>query len=263
MTELLTREPRLDPRGHTAVFGEGRASLAATAVEVFETAQAADTTMLFVSDDADPTALAALPDRDALLATGRLQLVRTADAYPHRDPARLLTAFDDVLRVALAAGRTGLHVVAENTSLVRGGDGAFADWLAWEQTTSRWQQVNPVVGVCWFDRTALGADELDRLAQVHEQVHGALRPPAFRVLRDGAGFRLVGDVDAHEVPTLVELLDATPGDAERVVDLTGAGYVHHTVFTALARPWVLTGVRPVHRRVWSALGDHTARVDLG
>ena len=264
MTGLLAGAPR----GHTAVFGAGPASLAATAVEVFGAARASGEALVLMTDDADLRTLDALPDRDHLVASGRLQVVRTADAYPHRDPARLLAAFDDVLRTALADGWTGIRVVAENTSLLTGGGDAFSDWLAWEHVTAQWQQAHPVVGVCWFDTTALDVEQVVELASVHGEVHGVPGRVPFRLLPAAGVVRLRGDVDATDVARLVRLLAAVPrreGD-ELVVDLSDAGYVHHTVFTTVAPPGgdvTLTGVRGVHRRVWDALGGGTGRVALG
>ncbi len=259
----------LAPREHAVVFGSGRASLAATAVEVFAAAHASGEALLFMTDDADPAVLDALPGRDALVSDGRLRVLRTADAYPHHDPVRLLAAFDDVLRGALADGWTGIRVVAENTSMVRGGDDAYRDWLAWEHVTAQWQARNPVVGVCWFDVTALDDDRIAELASVHAEHHGARARVPFRLLTTGDGVaRLVGDVDAGDVARLVGLLAVVPHRGDLVVDVSGVEYLHHTVFAALEGTTIpadrvrLAAPRAVLRRVWDAVGPHDGRVVL-
>lgn len=136
---------RVDPHGHTAVFGHGPSALASAAAQVFHTARGSGEAFVLVTDDADVASLTALPGREELLASGRLRVLCTAAAYPHRDPARLFAAWSAELTGLLAAGWTGMRVVADNTPLARGSDGAFAAWLGWEHTTTLWQAANPVV----------------------------------------------------------------------------------------------------------------------
>ena len=250
------------------MFGAGPTALAATAVEVFDAARGSREALLLMADGGHLDLLADLPDRDDLIASGRLRLVRTADAYPDRDPARLAAAFSATLRGVLADGWTGMRVVADNTPLARGNDGAFADWLRWEHVTHRWQQHEPVVGVCWFDTDVVGPQRLTQLAQVHPQAFGADQVPTFQVLMADGAAAVVGDVDAHEVPRLVDLLAHTPHGDELLVDLDRVGYLHHTTFAALELSLAdvarirLLGASDVLRRVWEVVGGDVTRVEL-
>lgn len=79
----------------------------------------------------------------------------------------------------------------ENTSLVRGRDTAFSDWLAREHVTDRWQQVNQVVGVCWCDTTALTDERIAYLARVHAEDHGLDTASPFRLVGAPAALRRV------------------------------------------------------------------------
>lgn len=259
---------RVHPRGHSAVFGAGSASLARTAVAVFDGARDTREALLFMTDDSHVELLEGLADRDAMLGSGRLRLVRTDAAYEHRDPTRLLAAFEQTLRGVLSDGWSGMRVVADNTPLASRSEAAFDDWLRWEHVTHRWQEDHPAVGVCWFDTDVVSPDRVDQLASIHPDSYGHGRPSSFRLLAGPDGVRLLGDLDPHEVDRLVGLLGRTPHDGELTLDVAEARYVHHTLFSALERgaPDVrrirITGARGTLRRVWDVVGDDTSRVEL-
>lgn len=225
---------------HVAWCGDGPAAFGRLAVAVFRAASPQHRLVL-VCDDPSVDHLAALPDRDRLLAEGRLLVVHARESYeafasggPDFDPATQLGPFQQLVDTALADGYTGVRVVADNTSMLLGPDDSLERWQAWELVTDRWQSGRPVSGVCFFDRLRVDPQRLRDVAALHPLVSGVA--PSLRLYADGDVLRVRGALEAEDDEWLRRRLTdaAGGGTAEIVVDLEAVDYVHHRPLLAFA-----------------------------
>jgi hypothetical protein len=261
---VLGRRPGdLAVHDHVAWCGDGAAGFARSAADAF--AAAADRERLVLVGDLarlewDPATLFAEP-----LRAGRLELVDSAAAYrPVLDggadfAGEQLGAFRTVLDRALADGWSGVRVAADNTPALTAGPAVEERWLAWEQLTDRWQAGVPVTGVCYFDRTAVPAERLARVAGLHPLSWGLESP--LRIYHDTApdGRSLLvldGAVEASDeaelrLRLLREVVDAgrpAEGSPVLTVDLSRTTYVHHRGLQALQDVATATGAGVVELR---------------
>ncbi len=263
---VVTDLVALRPHDHVAVIGSGPEALDRLAVQVLGTNTGER--LMFVADDPTPAQLADLPDRDRLVATGALQLAKTADVYgvwDDFDAEIQLAVFTDALDTALAEGFTGLRVVADNTGLVESGD--LSAWLAWEQLTDRFQDQREVVGVCFFDRTRLDAQRVDELMAVHPMVI-AEEIPLFRMFTDGDALRVIGEIDNLSRGRLARLLASAPQSDDMLLDLAECHFIDHQTMLALAdhargtRSVVVRNAHPRVRGLWDLIGRPSDRVQF-
>ena len=242
----------LSHHDHLACAGRGSSDLARVATQVFATAPDTDALLLCLDAelDWDPDVVFA-----AELADGRLQLAENRTAYaPLMAGAEVtdqLHEFDAVVDARLAAGFTGLRVVADNTAFLTGSAADADRWLAWEQRTDAWQAQREVTGVCWFDSAQVEPDRLAAAAHRHPLSAGDLEPQ-WRLVHqrgpDAGRLALSGEVDADQADDLGRALDveraSAPADEWLDLDLAGVGYLHHRALAALTRPE--RGLRLLH-----------------
>ena len=237
--------PALAVHDHLACAGRGSSDLARVATQVFATAPATDALLLCLDTELDWEPDVVFAEE---LAEGRLQLADNGVAYAAmlagNEIADQLSDFDAALDARLAAGFTGLRVVADNTAFLTGSAADADRWLAWEQRTDSWQAVRAVTGVCWFDSGRVAPERLAAAAHRHPLSAGPVQPH-WRLHHEpgpsGPYLVLSGEVDAFEAADLVRALDVEralvpSADAWLDLDLGGVEYLHHRALTALTRP---------------------------
>jgi hypothetical protein len=251
---------KLRPHDHTAWFGNGRAELYALASEALAEGLRRDEKLMFVADDPDVSMLTGF-GAEQLIADGRLDVVEVSAVYGSDtafSASDQLATFRQALEAALAAGYSGIRVVADNTSLAQGDDESFARWLAWEQLTDHFQADSMVTGICFFDRTALSAERVSDLAALHPVRRvDAYEAPAFTVFVDRDAVLLIGSLGGGESDQLRRLLAAIDFKQKAVIDLAAAHLLDNEALFALIefasaeRPLTLRGNDQLRRRVES------------
>jgi hypothetical protein len=268
--QLTTSDPSgLCVHDHAAWCGDGPETLDRIAVSTFSAAAERGELMVFVSDDPDPHRLAGLARSEDLIARGSLQLLSVEDTYGHfSDSAAQLFLFEELLERALADGHTGISVVADNSSLAAGSDEEFAAWLDWEATADALQATRPVGGVCYFDRRRVSSERMADLAVMHPVLSADFQTPSFQIFVDGDAVRVVGAVDYFCIEQLRRILDAAPRVTERVLDISGAEFIHHGALWALNDLAVdghsvrLCGANGMVQRVWKLLDLESPALDF-
>lgn len=268
--QFIARDPgRFEPHDHVSWMGRGDDDLYSLAVRAFSGAAMRNDQMVFVADTPDPSRLSGVPRVDELLASGQLTLARTTDVYG--DGAALsavLEAFEALLADAIASGYRAIAVVADNTAQVIGDDASFSSWLAWEQMADRFQDRQPVTGVCFFDRTRLTPARLADLAALHPVRCLASPRPDFQLFRDEGVVRVSGTLDAGSAERFRRLIAATPVDGEVVIDLADTDFADHRVLVTLnAQARLGPAVRVVNaprtlRRLHELIGPELANVRI-
>lgn len=173
--------------------------------------------------------LAGLPERDAMLADGRLQVCATAEVHRSGrdlDPVAQVAAFRREVQAAVDRGRPGLRVAADVSALAHGGPGSRRELHVSERLADTLAGSAPLTGMCLYD-AALGEAVLGPLAVLHPIQHRGGREPLVHLSGRGPRLELHGEVDrsvADEVfPALVDLGRAAPGEV--VVDLAELGFL--------------------------------------
>ncbi|MDI6100820.1 MEDS domain-containing protein [Actinoplanes sp. NEAU-A12] len=179
--------------------------------------------------------------RDA--ARGREESVRILApevAYPADgfiDPAEQITAYVAATEAALAAGFTGLRVVADATTLIR--TAAHLDAFArYEFAIGRYMRIAPLRALCVFDRTTLGDDTVAELACLHPSTNAPGVP--FR-LQAGATARVAvlhGELDVASVDLFAAAIrraDLRPARGTVVVHAEGLRFIGHHCLAVLQR----------------------------
>lgn len=198
-------------------------------------------------------ALAELPERDSMLADGRLQIRPSAGLYGGDrglDPVGQVQAFRGELAAALGRGRSGLRVAADITDLARGGLESRRQLHVYERLCDTLIGSSAITGMCLYD-AALGAEVLGPLTVLHPvQHHGDQQPLAHL---SGRGDRLalhgeIADRLADDVfAALFDLACAAPGEVE--VDLADLDFLDRVGARTLARTVRLLGEVGVQLRL--------------
>lgn len=267
---FVTADPaELSLHDHAAWCGEGPEDLRRVALRAFSVAAKRGEQMVFVSQDPDPAHLAELDGLDGLLRSGALRLATVEDTYGNVfDPAVQRVQFEQMLDGALTEGRTGVCVVADNSSLVAGSDDEFAAWLAWEATADNLQSDRPLTGICYFDRQVVAGDRLDDLAVIHPILSAGFDEPSLRLFVDEDVVRIVGEVDYWCAERLRRILSNWPSLPNLELDLSGLDFIHHQALLALAEvagdshSLRFRGTKPIVRRVWSLLDQPTPALEF-
>lgn len=120
--------------------------------------------LMVVADDPTPGHWpASLVDRGALVISS------TAEVYGKDgvvDSVAQRLAFEEALETARELGFSGLRVAADNTSLVAD-ETRLAAWLEWEQVADGIMKVEPITGLCAFDRTRTDGRTLAAVMDCH------------------------------------------------------------------------------------------------
>ncbi|MGY1711867.1 MEDS domain-containing protein [Geodermatophilus sp. SYSU D00758] len=210
----------LRPGDHVCWTFSGAAGLAAAVLPYLDEGRRLGEQLLLVGSSRPvlDDVVSTLPEREALLADGRL-LVRTTDeAYEAArgpDPAAQVEVYRREAERALARGRTGLRVAADATDLAGGGAAARRRWHRYERLADELMDVVPMTALCLYD-AALGQDVLGPLAVLHPGGHLGGREPLVHLSGRGPRLSLHGEVDVTQaddlVRALVDVAGAAPGE---------------------------------------------------
>lgn len=181
-----------------------------------------------------------LRDVAAARRPGTARIVAIEEAYGRDhvvDPAGQVAAYAAATAGAVAAGFTGLRVVADATPLVRTPEQREA-FARYEYLIGRYMDSEPMQAVCAYDRTELGEVAVAELACLHENSAGTdvtfqLHPgatPATAVL-DGELDMATEDLFAGAL----RRTDLAARDGEVTVDATGLSFVDHRSLLILQR----------------------------
>jgi hypothetical protein len=245
---------------HVAWIGEGPEAVDQLAAAAYAGARQRGERFLFVVDEPNPARLAGLEGHQDLMACGALQMSSVQETYvvPF-DVAAQQAAFERALDDALAAGYTGICVVADNSELAGGSDEAFAAWLEWEATADRMQATRPIVGVCFFDTSKVPEHRLRDIAVLHPVLSTDIFSPGYRLFADEDVVSVVGELDSFAAGQLERLLRCAPAITDHTIDLTRLDFVDHQILLVLndiatkRQPLRVHGARPVVRRMWDLL----------
>ncbi|MFG1776468.1 MEDS domain-containing protein [Micromonospora sp. NPDC049051] len=209
--------------------------------------------------------LRALPSFTEAVRRGAAAVVPLVSTYsPDRvvDPATQVAAYAAATDEALAAGHTGLRVVAEATELVR--TPAQLDvFTRYEHLIDRYMRTRPFRATCAYHRPKLGDRAVTELACMHPRSN--VEDLLFRLYAvppvDGHA-ALAGELDMsnHELFRMaLDRADLRPVDGELVLSAADLRFVDHRALAHLAEYARLRDATAVLRTSRSA----TARlVDL-
>ncbi|MEU4477536.1 MEDS domain-containing protein [Micromonospora sp. NPDC023966] len=220
--------------GHLCLAYDDPAALEARAVAHLAAGLAAGEQVWLVAPGG-PDSLAhrldRLPGLDEALRRRALRLVPVEQAYRHGeivDPEKQVRAYAAATADALAAGYTGLRVVAEATTMVR--STAQRDAFArYEHLIDRWMRHHPMSAICAYDRRELSDAAIAELACMHPETNADV---LFR-LHAGGGEAVVevgGELDPSNNRLFAAALnraDPRPLDGRLVLDATGLRFVDH------------------------------------
>jgi anti-anti-sigma regulatory factor len=146
------------------------------------------------------------------------------------DPAVQVRAYATATDEAVAAGYTGLRVVADATSLVR--TPAQLDAFArYEHLIDRYMRTRPMSAICGYDRRELGDRTIAELACMHPETNAD--EVLFRLYAcppgDGSA-TLTGELDpttAQLFSTALERADLHPVDGRLTVQASQLRFIDH------------------------------------
>ncbi|MGY0006649.1 MEDS domain-containing protein [Micromonospora sp. I033] len=255
--------------GHLCLAYDDPAALDARAVAHLAAGLAAGEQVWLVAPG-DPDSLAGrldrLPGLDDALRRGALRLVPVEQAYRHDevvDPEKQVRAYAAATGDALAAGYTGLRVVAEATTLVR--SAAQRDAFArYEHLIDRWMRRHPMSAICAYDRRELSDAAIAELACMHPETNADV---LFRLHAGGgeAVVELGGELDPSNnrlFATALDRADPRPVDGRLVLDATGLRFVDHRCLLHLRDHARLHGATAVLRTSRSAAARLVELLDL-
>jgi MEDS: MEthanogen/methylotroph, DcmR Sensory domain len=174
--------------------------------------------LMYVSEDPDPSAVAAL---SGVASEDDLRVVSTADVYGTSavvDPQAVLENYYAELAAAMASGHSGLRIVSDNTPLLAD-DEALAAWLRWELLVDQFLATHPVTALCAFDALRLDRTVLSQLAVRHPLSSASSPVPRFRLFFHGSSLQLAGPVNEASLTRLREALADLPEGTPAAVTL--------------------------------------------
>ncbi|MFE9957626.1 MEDS domain-containing protein [Micromonospora sp. NPDC005299] len=255
--------------GHLCLAYDDPAALDARAVAHLAAGLAAGEQVWLVAPG-DPDSLARrldrLPGLDAALRRRALRLLPVEEAYRHDevvDPEKQVRAYAAATGDALAAGYTGLRVVAEATALVRSAAQREA-FARYEHLIDRWMRYHPMSAVCAYDRRELSDAAIAELACMHPETNADV---LFRLHAGGgeAVVELGGELDPSNHRLFAAALDRAdprPVDGRLVLDATGLRFVDHRCLLHLGDHARRHGATAVLRTSRSAAARLVELLDL-
>ncbi|KXK59314.1 hypothetical protein AWW66_24895 [Micromonospora rosaria] len=220
--------------GHVCWSSDDPAAFDSRAREFVDEGLAAGERVWYVTAG-DPTGRAAprrpLAGLPADAPPGAVQVVALAQTYrrgPRVDPSAQVDAYASVTEAALAAGYTGLRVVADVTPLVR--TPAQLDAFArYEHLVDRYMRARPMSALCAYDRRELGDRAVAELACLHPETNA---PVLFRLFAadPGRAYALTGELDPsnHELfRQALSRVDPPGPDGRLVLRAAGLRYIDH------------------------------------
>lgn len=220
------------PGAHVCWTYADAAGLAGALVPYLDEGRRRGEQLLLVGSSRDELLAAtdALPERDAMIADGRLRIRSVHEAYLPAgalDPAAQIRAFRHEVDDALALGRTGLRVAADLTELVTGAQDRTRRQLhRYELLVAELFDALPLIGMCLY-ADSVAADVLGPVAVVHPLQHRGSRDALAYLSGRDPRFALHGEIDVSNADAVrVALLDAAGRSApELVVDLRELGFL--------------------------------------
>ena len=211
------------PYGHVCLAYDGPAELASRAREFLALGEAAGERVYYIAVTAPADPLPFVPLGDTYRAGAVV------------DPVAQVAAYTAATEAALAAGFTGLRVVADATSLVR--TPAQLDAFArYEYRIDRYMRDHPFSALCAYDRGVLGDAVVTELACLHAESDAAV---PFRLHAcdpaDGCA-TLTGELDLSADDLLTATLrraDLGPAGTEVVLRADGLRFADHRSLTRL------------------------------
>ena len=184
-------------------------------------------------------ALAPLPGRDEMLASGQLEVRAAAEVCDldlGLDPVAQVEALRTWVDAALERGRTGLRVAADGTVVARRGPEERRGLLLYERLADTMIGTVAVTGLCLYD-ASLGEDVLGPIAVLHPGQHCGDQEPLAHLSGRGAWLSLHGEVDGTRAPdlfrALVDVAREAPGEV--VLDLADLEFLDVAGARMLAR----------------------------
>jgi anti-anti-sigma regulatory factor len=182
--------------------------------------------------------LRGIADVDRLVADGTITLVPIDQTYAARlHGADQADAYAAATGDALAAGFSGLRVVADATVLVLDPNDRDAFVRYEHRIDRRMAEGLPFAALCGYDQSQLDPSAIDELACVHPLSHGA--NTTFRLhAADADGLALAGEIDAWQDESLRQALDRTLASEHTspvAIDCSDLQFMHHRGLVAIDR----------------------------
>ena len=248
----MSSRPGTTSYGHVCLAYDSRAELETRAGDFLAAGEAAGERVHYLAVTAPARPLPFLP----LGGTYRVGAVV--------DPVEQVAAYTAATEEALAAGYTGLRVVADATPLV--GTAEQLDAFArYEYRIDRYMRDHPFSAMCAYDRRQVGDAAVAQLACLHAESTAAVPfrlhacPPG-----DGAA-ALDGELDLSADELLTATLpraDLTAGDDEVVLQAGGLTFADHRSLLRLHEYAAAHGVTIVLRGASPATGRLAELLDL-
>ena len=256
--------------GHICFAYDDPATLDSRAVAFLAAGLAAGEQVWFVAPgtpDALARRLDGLPGLGDALRRGAARLVSTGHTYRADepfDPETQVRAYAAATDAALAAGHTGLRLVAEATSLVR--TPAQRDvFTRYEHLIDRYMHRRPMSAICAYDRRELGDPAVAELACMHPETNADV---LFRLHSCGPAegvVALAGELDPsnHRLfAAALERADLRPVDGELVVEAARLRFIDHRCLMQLRDHARRLGATAVLRTSRSAAARLVELLDL-
>ncbi|MDO3701441.1 MEDS domain-containing protein [Micromonospora sp. C28SCA-DRY-2] len=264
--------------GHVCWAYDDPATFRRSAEAYLTAGLAAGERVWYISPDEPESVLARLRGVPAIadaLRRGAAEVVPLGSTYASDwtvDPAAQVAAYAAATEQALAAGHTGLRVVAEATALVR--TPAQLDAFArYEHQVDRYMRSRPFRAMCAYHRPELGARAVAELASLHPESN--VEELLFRLYAVAPGdghAALAGELDPsqHELfGTALARADLRPTGGELVLRATGLRFLDHRSLVHLdeyahrrAATAVLRTGRPALARLVDLLDLPRVRVEV-
>jgi len=184
-------------------------------------------------------ALAALPERDEMLASGQLDVRVMTEIYdPDRglEPAGLVEALRSDVQAALDGGRSGLRVAADVSAVARRGPDERRQLHVYERLADAAMAHLTLTALCLLD-ASLDDDVLGPIAVLHPDQHHGQREPLGHLCGRGPWLSLRGEVDADLADAvfraLIDVACHAPGEV--VLDLADLDFLDVAGARMLAR----------------------------
>jgi hypothetical protein len=252
----MSSAPGETPRAHVCVAYDDPTDLRTHAQHFLADGLAAGEQVWYIAADRP----AGLDDRVRFVPTGR--------TYAHGavvDPAAQVDFYAAATRDAVAAGHTGLRVVAEATELVVT-PAQLDAFCRYEHLVDRYMCGHPFTAMCAYDRRMLDATAVARLVCLHPRTNTDDVPFTLHAAQPGEGAAvLAGELDMTAWDLLSATLEAVdlPSTAgEVVLQATGLRFADHRSLLRLQDYALDAGVTVVLRSANAALGRLAGMMEL-
>jgi anti-anti-sigma regulatory factor len=205
---------------------------------------------------------------DAALSSGAARVASLESIYPAGavvDPVAQVETYAEETEDAIAAGYTGLRVVADATALVRT-PAQLAAFLRYEYLVDRYMTAHPFSALCAYDGTELEEQTLAQLASLHPASNTL--GPGFRLHAGSAAggvTTLSGELDVHNhelLKTILGRIDPHPHAAVLELDGSDLAFIDHRSLLHLIEHAERHHATLVLRTDWPGAARVVAALDL-